>query len=663
MAPKKKDKKQKEKEKEEERQRLAEEQRLADIAEAELQEKLRKQREEEEEVRRLEAARLQAELDARLIREDEENMAVYEQRKRNLEHELQTALAAKEWSRYVECNALPDCGCEAAVNSFLAEWRDAPMAELPRTLADCALAHQLQDELDAQAAIALERGNRAQADWQELLSREVATLVLQKLDGASADFLQRADEFANGKNEVLFSIAEPSCKFGLWVNLAKNPRVKSIDFTELLVSTELPKSLALASIAIRAMHFANDTISSKAAPAESAVAYMALGGVLCLELLTLPPPTKKIKGWTLRQVTALSTSVNRQPYPIPSAAGESAPLAGSAPPLRVTYSIPPHVKLPEGALQVGWFDAESQSWKIDGVSDVNFSPDTRVLSFLSSRLTSLALLQATDLELPYKNWLIKPSGHSQCTVHLETQRFLFEFDVSAQGCALREPRLPELSGLLDQPMAPTRLLAKLRDSGINLCPRDHDAAQLHGVSPKDAGLEAELHALLVPLLPFSNIAPSRWNSSIEPSKVTFRLHQSKRQEDDIDMDTGGEAAPVASTNPFAEVRCPRAIATFRASAAPRAERPACGRLAGGPLVADHEGRAPVRCAHQGARCRRRVRGISAPGRGSALDALAVHGVGRRGGGRAIIAAVSRHGEAAPQQAAPLLLHEGKGGIM
>ena len=47
-------------------------------------------------------------------------------------------------------------------------------------------------------------------------------------------------------------------KFGLWVNLAKNPRFKTIEIPELGFVSELPKSLALASIAVRMLHASYD---------------------------------------------------------------------------------------------------------------------------------------------------------------------------------------------------------------------------------------------------------------------------------------------------------------------------------------------------------------------------------------------------------------------
>lgn len=43
--------------------------------------------------------------------------------------------------------------------------------------------------------------------------------------------------------------------------------------------------------------------------------YLSLGGILSVELLSLPPPPKKVKGWTLRQVTGPLGTLTKLNYP------------------------------------------------------------------------------------------------------------------------------------------------------------------------------------------------------------------------------------------------------------------------------------------------------------------------------------------------------------
>ena len=130
---------------------------------------------------------------------------------------------------------------------------------------------------------------------------------------------------------------------------------------------------------------------------------------------------------------------------------------------------------------------------------MSYETESRTLSFLTPRLCSVAFLQPTDLELPYKNWLITPEGTSRCQLFLQTQRFLLEVKVEARGVTLRAPRLPELAALLDTPMAPTRLLLRLRECGLHLSPLDSDCPA-HKAAPKLSDLERQIHSQLVPLL-------------------------------------------------------------------------------------------------------------------------------------------------------------------
>lgn len=90
----------------------------------------------------------------------------------------------------------------------------------------------------------------------------VRELTQQRLDAVTAHLLQHADELQNAKGEVVICAQSPTgtttqhpqcaaAKLGLWVNLAKNPRFKTIQIPQLGITAELPKPLALASIAVR----------------------------------------------------------------------------------------------------------------------------------------------------------------------------------------------------------------------------------------------------------------------------------------------------------------------------------------------------------------------------------------------------------------------------
>lgn len=63
--------------------------------------------------------------------------------------------------------------------------------------------------------------------------------------------MQRADEYADPRGDVLLTAQQGPLQWGLWVNTQKNPRFKLLDLAGLGMTLEIPKQLALANIAIR----------------------------------------------------------------------------------------------------------------------------------------------------------------------------------------------------------------------------------------------------------------------------------------------------------------------------------------------------------------------------------------------------------------------------
>jgi cancer susceptibility candidate protein 1 len=142
--------------------------------------------------------------------------------------------------------------------------------------------------------------------------------------------------------------------------------------------------------------------------------------VLFLELLSLPPPPKKVKGWTLRQVTALSTSISLSSYPPSSGIGVETPSVTSNtqpqsvsqsaaptqqpvipgtgglpgwPPLRVSYLLPSNTIVRDKNPVVGWWDSDSKTWRTEGITDVDYDAPTKTVTFKTMHVTALAIIQ------------------------------------------------------------------------------------------------------------------------------------------------------------------------------------------------------------------------------------------------------------------------------
>jgi len=583
MAPKSKAEKKAEKEAEMERLRL-EAEAAAEKAAKELAE-MEAARAKEEAERQAAEKKLQEELDARV----EEQLAAAKEYHATVAHtlagEISRHSAAKEWQFYLACEELPDVRDEPEVNTYIATWREKPNGTLWETMPDCTSCITLLRNLHHDGVYAFSRGGAAlmQHTWQMDAQKQIVAELNRKLDGATAEFLQRSEEFYNKETQsCIVMLPAAGCRYGLWVNLAKNPRMKMIEYPELSITIELPKALALASIGVRVRQYDDDIVSPYAsAEARASATMMTLGGILRVDLTSLPQPPKKTKGYTMRMVNEMTHSVVYTEYPIRGADGL---LPTSAPPLRISYKLPDTLVLAEGlSPQVGYWESDVQtvgedgatedrgSWKTDGISDVQYDAEARTLAFDTLHLTSLTLLQPTHLELPYKRWVFEPNGHAAGDLHVQTQRFQLHFAISARGVSLKAPAIPQTESLISAaPMTAPVLLLRLRACGINLCPKDSDADALDRVTPKDLELEEQVSKELSALLPFYRLSASRWNQSRGPKKCVVKMLVKYGEgmtgyEEAADEDETAEAAAAAATDPFEgiETDWPLMQLTFR----------------------------------------------------------------------------------------------------
>ena len=112
---------------------------------------------------------------------------------------------------------------------------------------------------------------------------------------------------------------------------------------------DIPKQIALATVSMRVQHRTKDEFFHRCTNA-----LMAVGGVLYVDLLTMPPPAKKVRQWTLRQVTPLAHAVVRIPYPIPPAGADPATYRSEEEvmPLGFTFPFTPDIMVLDDPIQV-----------------------------------------------------------------------------------------------------------------------------------------------------------------------------------------------------------------------------------------------------------------------------------------------------------------------
>lgn len=450
---------------------------------------------------------------------------------------LRVQEASVDWTRYMLCNSLPDPTSVAEINDYLNRLKEANSKPVPlegaldMAINNEAVVAETQDRIFA----AQSSGEAELAERYEECIKNLQQVSSAVLDQASASLLQSAEDYLDDHNEVHICMEREKFKFGLWVNLFKNPRMKVIDLPSLNILAEVPKSIALSSTAMRFLSIPYDEYSRRCTNE-----LVAVGNIFLAEILSLPAAPKRTNGWVMRQVTPLLNNVQRLPYPIPPAgATTAAPMeAGGVPgvqggdevpPIRLTLPLSKGIVVLDDGPKVGWWDEGGECWRTEGISDVQFDSEKFSLSFNTVCLTKLALLQSRVFLMPYKSWFLCPQGGKGgdrllLTLNVSNFSESFQFEVSNGEVALLKPELPQASEFLRQPMAPRALLHRLQQIGLNLMPLDKDSAYVETV-PKSAEVEALACNDVAMLADGFMVASSKWNNGTGETTCLYRVSE------------------------------------------------------------------------------------------------------------------------------------------
>ena len=323
------------------------------------------------------------------------------------------------------------------------------------------------------------------AQMNEAVAREAADLACRVVDPAIAEALHAAEAWMAALNRAavddatalfltegtaLTALGESAeARLGLWRS-QKDARASHAELGMAFV-LEVPRPLAMSAVAIRIMHTAQDELS---VPGD---AYLALGGVVTLETLALPPAPKVVKAWTVRAAAAAPAAA---PY-----------LMGNA--IQVTYVLPDGLLLPQkGRLAVGWWDAQETKWApLERAATL----EGRAVTFFTPKTGAFALLYPRARCLPFKSWKLAATTAdgapalllTLCPLAAEWQDRPIEILVKDSNATLVAPQF----GGDFADMRPAQLLRKLSKAGLHLMPQDADAAAA-GTRLKDAAAEAGL---------------------------------------------------------------------------------------------------------------------------------------------------------------------------
>jgi cancer susceptibility candidate protein 1 len=279
---------------------------------------------------------------------------------------------------------------------------------------------------------------------------------------------------------------------------------------------------------------------------QSGVPTLPIGGVMRVDLLSIPPFPKQVNTWLMRTVLSPGQELTRLSYPN---SDSSAPAAGTLQPCKLDFRVPEGVVLRATKITVSWWDEVHNGWSDDNISEVHWDEEQRCISFFSLRLAAFSITQERHLEFPYKWWQIRALGNQEAELAIQANRFEIRLLINASGVALLGPVLPELRSLMYESegnppvrrvLRPGQLLLALQRAGINMMPVDEDADFIDGMQPKLGETEARAYSDLSEVAGVYDITSSRHNKKLSRDKALCRLRENLHYEEYDSLDVESE---------------------------------------------------------------------------------------------------------------------------
>ncbi|XP_053575058.1 dynein axonemal intermediate chain 7 [Bombina bombina] len=244
--------------KEEEERKLREEEEARLLAEQIEAERLEKERLEREERERLEAKQLEHRAE-----ELEEFRVLLEEKLVAAEMWKSNLRSRAKWDRYMLCDGNPDPTVAQEINTFLSLWEQGDHEDIQSVISKGTLVldliHKLEFILGDTPAQELQQEEAAQ--YQQTIL-DMQRILQKKFNSATELILKNATNLSDietGNMQMVVKNADVT--LCLWANLNKNPRFKGYEFVEEAIGFELPKPLAVKSVAVRILHTNYDHLS------------------------------------------------------------------------------------------------------------------------------------------------------------------------------------------------------------------------------------------------------------------------------------------------------------------------------------------------------------------------------------------------------------------
>nr|KAF6373137.1 hypothetical protein mPipKuh1_002077 [Pipistrellus kuhlii] len=256
--------------------------------------------------------------------------------------------------------------------------------------------------------------------------------------------------------------------------------------------------------------------------------FTTLGGVYHLDILELPPQCKPMKGWMIMEI--LKDGLQKFIYP--PAITEDFETENFFPPIDVMLEVHKNVIFFENP-QVARWDAEDKCWKTDGISNITYRSEERVITFSLDTLGPVTLIQDTHINMPYQSWELRPFDVNKVLLTVTTEFAEIQIQIKEGLCMLASVTIGEknsLSMLEGKWMSPIYFIITLQEAGLNIFPNEYSHFYV-ARNQKDPLVEMKAYRQMALLSSAFAFGWSKWNMQCGPEKVIFKVSEHLTQDE------------------------------------------------------------------------------------------------------------------------------------
>ncbi|XP_023421076.2 dynein axonemal intermediate chain 7 isoform X2 [Cavia porcellus] len=250
--------------------------------------------------------------------------------------------------------------------------------------------------------------------------------------------------------------------------------------------------------------------------------FMILGGVYHLDILELPPQCKPVKGWIMVEIL----KEGLQKFTYPPEITDDLEAENAFPPIEVTLQVQEKVTFFEEPLVARW-DTEGKYWRTDGISEVYYSPEERLVSFSLEVFGPISLMQDTHINMPYQSWELRPLDVNKALLIVTTVFTELQIQIQENLCMLASVKVKgkEHSSVLEGKwMTPIPFIIALKETGLNIFPTAYSHFYVV-INNKVPLVEMKAYRQMALLSSAFAFGWSKWNTLCNSTKVVFKVRE------------------------------------------------------------------------------------------------------------------------------------------